>query len=516
MSNVDIAVIIIYFLGITAAGIYFSKRNTTTEAYFLGNRNFPAWAIGLSLVGTSISSISFLAYPGDAFKTGWLRMLPNFTMPIAILIASIWILPFFRARNFVSAFEYLELRFGPTTRLYGAIAFCIAQLMRIGFILFLLALLLHEMSGWDKWVCILVAGIFVSFYTIMGGFEAVVWTDVVQTIVLFFGGVVCLFVILQDISLGTILSEASDAGKFKFAPWDEETKTFAETSWGFSFSKQTALMMLFIGFTNWMTEYSSNQNVVQRYCASRSTEDARRSMWICCITSIPIWSFFMFLGTALWVYYNHFPTVETGQMLNGELKADQILPYFILDKLPMGIAGLVIAAVMAAAMSSLDSSINAVSTVLVTDVVKRHPKKDQEDSYYLKLAHKIAVATSVVMLAGALIFAYSEGKTAQDTYTVLVALTAGGLLGLYFIGFFTTIADGRSIGIAIVFTFLFSGYRAIEKLGWVPELPLDPYYTGIFGNIIMFGIGLTLGKLMPSSKTNLDNLTIWTKTKQSD
>jgi solute:Na+ symporter, SSS family len=273
--------------------------------------------------------------------------------------------------------------------------------------------------------------------------------------------------------------------------------------------------MLFIGFTNWMTEYSSNQNVVQRYCASRSTEDARRSMWICCLTSIPIWSFFMFLGTALWVYYNHFPTPESEQMLNGELKADQILPYFILDKLPMGIAGLVIAAVMAAAMSSLDSSINAVSTVLVTDVVKRHLKKDQDDKYYLAMAHKIAIGTSIIMLVGALIFAYSEGKTAQDTYTVLVALTAGGLLGLYFIGFFTTLADGRSIGIAIIFTFLFSLYCAVEKLGWVPKLPFDAYYTGIIGNVIMFAIGLSLGKLIPSNKENLDNLTLWTKTSDS-
>lgn len=516
MHWLDLVVLVVYFVGITAAGIWFSKRNTTTEAYFLGNRDFPSWAIGLSLVGTSISSISFLAYPGDAFKTGWLRMLPNFTLPVAIIIASIWVVPFFRARNFVSAFEYLELRFGPTTRLYGALAFCIAQLMRIGFILFLLALLLHEMSGWDKWLCILVAGVFVSFYTIMGGFEAVVWTDVVQTIVLFFGGVVCLLVIMQDLSLGQIVSEANEARKFAFAEWDVEAGAPADTSWGISFTQKTALMMLFIGFTNWMTEYSSNQNVVQRYCASRSTEDARRSMWICTWTSIPIWSFFMFLGTALWVYYQHFPTESTTQMLNGQMAADQVLPFFILDKLPMGIAGLVIAAVMAAAMSSLDSSINAVSTVLVTDVVKRHLKKDESDEYYLRMAHIIAIATSVIMLVGALIFAYSEGKTAQDTYTILVALTAGGLLGLYFIGFFTKICDGRSIGIAIICTFAFSLYRALEGISVVPPMPFDNYYTGILGNVIMFGVGLSLGILLPSKKDDLTGLTIWTKAPDSE
>jgi solute:Na+ symporter, SSS family len=518
MNPVDVAVLILYFLGVSAAGVFFSWRNNTTEAYFLGNRNFPAWAIGLSLVGTSISSISFLAYPGDAYKTAWLRLLPAFVLPIAIIIASIWILPFFRSRNYTSAFEYLGLRFGSGARVYGALAFCIAQLMRIGFILFLVSLLIHEFTGWNQYVCAIIAGVFVSFYTIMGGFEAVVWTDVVQTIVLLLGGIVCLVIVVKELpgGLGMIIDQASEAGKFKLAEWDVENARPAETSWAFTLSKKTALMMLVVGFMNWMYEYCCNQNVVQRYCASRTTADARKAMWICCISSIPIWTFFMFLGTALWVYYTQFPTTETAQMLSGELKADQILPYFILNRLPMGIAGLVIAAVMAAAMSSLDSSINAISTVLITDIVKPHIAKDKDDAYYLKLAHKLAIGSSVIMIIGASIFlADKDSKTAQDTYNFLVALTAGGLFSLYFIGFATTIGDGRSIMIAIGFTFLFSLYRALEGTGIVPALPIDGYYTGIVGNVIMFVLGLIVGNVLPGKQKNLDDLTLWTKTEEA-
>ncbi len=515
MATLDIAVLILYFFGISLAGVYFSKRNTTTEAYFLGNRNFPAWAIGLSLIGTSISSISFLAYPGDGFKTAWLRLVPGLVLPIAIIIASIYVLPFFRSRNYATAFEYLELRFGAGARIYGALAFCVAQLMRVGFILFLVSLLIQQFTGWNIYVCIVVSGVFVSFYTIMGGFEAVVWTDVVQTIVLLFGGAICLYIVVDQLSdaggLSLIFKEAGEAGKFKLSEWDVEKGIAAKTSWGFTFSKKTALMMIIVGMINWMYEFSCNQNVVQRYCASRTIEDARRSMWICCIGSIPIWVFFMFLGSALWVYYNHFPATEAAQMLSGELKADQILPFFILTQLPAGIAGLVIAAVMAAAMSSLDSSINAISTVLVTDIVKRHTHKDREDAFYLKMAHKIAIVTSIVMIIGAGVFYNMGGKSAQDTYSMLVALTAGGLLSIYMIGFFTKTGDGRSILIAIAFTFIFSLYRVLEPLAVIPDLPIDSYYTGIVGNIIMFGIGMLLGKLLPAKQNDLTGLTVWTK-----
>ena len=514
MQFLDILVLVLYILGISAAGLYFGRRAKSTEAYFLGNRNFPAWAIGLSMVGTSISSISFLGFPGDAFKTAWLRMVPNFMLPIGILIASIWFLPFFRRGKITSAFEYLEGRFGASTHVYGAAAFIISQLVRISLILFLVSQLVHVFTGWDYWICILTGGIFVAFYTVVGGIEAVIWTDVVQTVILIFGGLFCMFVILRELpgGLGTIISEAREAGKFQFAEYVEDTRTFKPASWDFTFFRKTALMMLFIGLTNWLYEYSCNQNVIQRYCASRSMRDARKAMWICCFSSIPIWAFFMFLGTALWVFFQHFPTPETSAMLSGESKAEEVLPFFILEFLPAGIAGLVIAAVLAAAMSSLDSSINAIATVSVVDIYRRHLAKDADDAHHLRAARYIAIATSVVMVIGALLLQYSEGTTVQDTATVLIALTLGGLLGLYMLGFLTTWGDARAVGVAIVCTMIFSGYRALEMLGLFPALPFDHYYTGILGHVIMFVVGFSFALLLPKRPRDLTNLTLWTQT----
>lgn len=513
IHSLDVAALLLYAGGVTVAGLYFSSRNKTTDAYFLGGRNFPSWAIGLSMVGTSISSVSFLAYPADAFKTAWLRMVPNFALPLAVLIASIWILPFFRRKNTISAFQYLESRYGPSTRIYGAIAFIISQAVRTSLILYLVSLLAQEFTGWPLWMCILMGGLFVSFYTIVGGIEAVIWTDVVQTIVLMAGGVACLCVIVSELPGGfsQIISEAREAGKFQFAEFVETTGEFRPASWDFTFFRKTAFMMLLVGLVNWLTEYSANQNVVQRYCASRSTRDARKAMWICCGASIPIWAFFMFLGTALWVFFREFPSPETTAMLSGHAKPEGVLPFFILSYLPPGLAGLVIAAALAAAMSSLDSSINAIATVSIVDIYRRHLVKNYDDRHYVTAAKSVAAGASIIMIVGALLLAQYPGKTMQDTATILVAITAGGLLGLYMLGFLTTMGDGRTVGVAIVCTLMFTTYRALEGFEWVPRMPIDPYYTGIAGHMLMFGVGFAMGSIVSKRKRDLTGLTLWTQ-----
>ena len=184
LHPLDIIVLLLYLSALFCMGYYFSKRNTDTERYFLGGRAFKGWVVGLSLVGTSISSITFLAYPGDAFKTAWLRYLPNLMLPLAVLIAAYLFLPFFRRGQTTTAYQYLEHRFGPSVRTYAAAAFIIAQLVRVSMILYLISLVLQEITDLDSTTCILVSGSIVAVYTVMGGIEAVIWTDVIQTVVL--------------------------------------------------------------------------------------------------------------------------------------------------------------------------------------------------------------------------------------------------------------------------------------------------------------------------------------------
>ena len=527
----DLAVIVVYFLGITMAGLWFARRNKSTEDYFLGGRNFPGWAIGLSMVGTSISSVSFLGYPADAYKTTFLRLLPAMTLPLGVLIASIVFLPFFRRGKITSAYEYLEGRFGPGARVYGALIFITQQLVRIGMILWLLSVLIYTLTGLSVEMSIIIAGVFVSFYTIVGGFEAVIWTDVVQTIVLFAGGVFALVFICMNLDGGImeIFKVGMEHNKFSLAEGlvnpDTGVMTVKENKWNLTLYEKTAMMLLIYGLFNWLMEYSSNQNIIQRYCASKSAKEARKAMWVCVAASIPIWTFFMFLGTALYVYYQanpdpHAVSMYLGHGWTGEaVKAEGILPHFSLRVLPMGIAGLVMAAAMAAAMSSLDSSLNAISTVFVVDIYRRHLVKEKDDAHYLKVAKIVAIICAFIMLGVAMIWAKYDGETLQDTNTIIASITMGGLFGLFFLGFITKWGDDRAVFGGVIATVSFSLLMVCKQMGFLglsdDSFPaIDQYYTGIVGNVIMFLVGFFLGGLFPRKKgRDLTNLTVWTQDK---
>ena len=262
-------------------------------------------------------------------------------------------------------------------------------------------------------------------------------------------------------------------------------------------------MMLLMGLTVWLTEYSSNQNTIQRFVAARSMHEARKGMLVCVLFSLPIWAFYMFLGTALFVFFDVFPTVDASAMLTGEQKAEQVLPYFMINHLPPGLLGLVIAAALAAAMSSLDSSINAISTVSIVDLYRRHIKKGAKDKHYLKAAWVIAALTSVCMIVGAIFLQTATTKTLQDTATILASLLSGGLLGLYLLGFLTKKSssggDVKGIWVGIACTLVFTLWTILSKQALLPEVltfPFDLYYTGLFGNFIMFLVGYLATQVM--------------------
>jgi SSS family solute:Na+ symporter len=483
---IDVITLLLYLLGMLGIGVYFARRNTSTEDYFLGGRQFAGWVVGLSLVGTSISSVTFLAYPADGFKTAWLRYLPNLMLPLAALLAVRFFIPIFRRYRLTTAYEYLELRYGPGVRVYGAATFILAQLVRISTILYLLSLLIQEVTGLDSTWSVVLAGGFVALYTIIGGIEAVIWTDVIQTIVLMLGGVLMLVVIVQALpgGLGQVFDVARAANKLSFADWNQGVST--PLTWDLSLLSKTGTMMLILGLTNWLTEYGSNQNVVQRYIAARSDGEARKAVWVCVLASLPIWAFYMFLGTALFVFYQQFPSLEAGQMLDGTRKAEEILPWFIVHEMPAGLSGIVIAAALAAAMSSLDSSINAISTVGINDIYRRFLRRQATDAHYLRVAHLIATLSSVLMIVGALAILRADTTTLQDFGTILVSLFGGGLFGLYAIAFCTDRIRGLLPWIGIGATLLFTLWTIALSNGWLQgPAPFDLYYTTILANAVM-------------------------------
>ncbi len=492
ISALDAGVLLGYLVVVFGIGLWFARGNDSTEEYFVGGRRFRGWVIGLSLVGTSISSVTFIAYPADAFKTTWLRYLPNLTLPIAVALAAWLILPIFRRGRTTTAYEFLEQRFGPSVRVYGAVAFIIAQLVRLATILWLLSLLLQQITGLSPVTAIVLSGLFVGTYTILGGIDAVIWTDVIQTIVLLLGGMACLWVIVDLLpgGLGQILSTATEAGKFSFGEMQQGEITAPR--WDLSLSAKTGSMLLLVGLTNWLTEYTSNQNTVQRYCAAASTAEARRGMLVCVLASLPIWAFYMFLGTALWVLFQVQPALPATEILDGTRKAEQLLPWFITEFLPPGITGLVLAAALAAAMSSMDSSINSIATVSVVDIYRRHVRPGAADRHYLHAAWAIAAATTLCMIAGALLLERASTNTLQDVILIMVSLLGGGLLGLYILGFISRRGDARAAWCGIACTLLFTGWTVAAGHDVLPDAmaaPFDLYYTGLIGNLIMFGVG---------------------------
>lgn len=512
----DITTIVAYMVSLIVMGIYFSRKNTNTEEYFVGGRSYSGWVIGLSMVGTSISSITFLAYPADGFKTAWLRFLPNLMLPIGIFVAAYLFLPFFRRTKITSAYEYLESRFGPSVRVYGAVTFIIGQLLRVSLILYLLSLLMHEITDLSPVMSVIAAGVFVAVYTIIGGIDAVIWTDVLQTIVLVLGGIFCLGVIIYHLpgGLSQIIDIALADHKLAFAELTDGKLT--PVSWKFSLANKTGLMMLILGLSAWLQEYGTNQNVIQRYAAARNMKEARKAMYVSNI-NVPIWAFYMFLGTALYVFFKVMPTPDATEMLTGAQKAEQILPYFIINYLPPGISGLVIAAAIAAAMSSLDSSINAISTIGVHDIYRRHLVTDREDKHYLRVAWVLASVASVIMIGGAIILTKSETKTLQDAATILGGFVAAGIFGLYMFGFFTKIGGSLVVWVGIIITFMFSLWTALASLDLLPvwlNVPFDLYYTSVLSHVLLFSCAIAAALVFITRKKkprDLTNLTVWTQ-----
>ena len=482
LGTFDSVILVSYFALMLGMGWYFSRGNNSTEQYFLGGRQFKGWVIGLSLVGTSISSITFLAYPGDAFKTNWLRFLPNLMLPVAVIIAAWWFLPFLRRNNSLTAYEYLEDRFGPPVRIYGALAFMLAQIARISIILYLVSLVVQTMTGLDAHLSVIIAGAFIATYTILGGMEAVVWTDVVQTIVLLLGGIFCLVTIVNLLpgGLGQIIESAWYSDKISVGAGPGET-----ADWGLSLSRKTATMLLLVGLISWLTEYSSNQNTVQRFCASKNVTEAKKAMVICAAVSLPTWAFFMFLGSALYVFFDVFPAATATAILEGSRKAEEIVPFFVTRYLPPGIVGLVIAAAIAAAMSSLDSSMNAIATVATSDIYRRFISPGLPDHNYLTIARIITGMTGLLAVAGALYLIDASTTTLQDTATIVTALLAGGLLTIYLIGFFSHRCHGVHILLGIGATMVYTAWT-LSPAGHRFDYPFDLYYTGLIGNLVMF------------------------------
>ncbi len=417
-----------YFVILLAIGIYFSSRQKSTNDYFTGGGRIPWWAAGLSVFGTALSAITFMAIPAKTFATDWSYFFYNLSVLLSTIVVVLLFIPVFRKLKITTAYEYLEQRFNLTVRLFGSASFMLFQIGRIAIVLYLPAIALSLVTGIDISVCILVVGAFSIIYTLIGGIEAVIWTDVVQVIVLMGGAILSLVVIIS--SLGSdfkpLFNEALKTHKL--------TLTYLDFSW----QKPTIWVVIIGGFFSNLITYSSDQTLVQRYLTSKDESGARKIAWTNALLIIPSTLIFFSVGTALFLYYSKFSNALDPVATNN----DAIFPWFIINELPAGISGLLIAGLFSAAMSSLSSSINSSGTVFTVDVYKRFlPNKNEKR--YLKVARISTLISGVLGVLFALWMATFHVSSLWDQFFKILGLFTGGLGGLFVLGVCFKRANGN-------------------------------------------------------------------------
>ena len=427
IGRLDYAVMAVYFIALVVIGFYFSRREKTSDDFFLGGGRVPWWAAGISIFGTVLSAITFLAVPAMAFSTDWVYLIGNLMVFVIAPIVVYLYLPFFRRLNITSAYEYLELRFNLAARIFGSLSFTVFQISRMGIVLFLPAIALAAATGMDVRTAIITMGVLATLYTVLGGIEAVIWTDVMQVIVLIGGAILALILILLHIDGGATecvrIAWADD--KFRMANW----------SWDYTIG---AFWVVLVGRTlENLVPYTTDQTVVQRYLTTASEKHAAQSVWLGVLMALPSSLLFFALGTALYVFYKAHP----GELDPGLVKADAIFPLFIVEQIPAGVTGLIVAAIFAAAMSSLDSSLNSVSTVIVTDFYRRF-KRNATDHTGLVLARILTVVLGAVGTGTAILMTKMDITSLWEQYMKYVGLFGGSLAGLFALGIFTRRANG--------------------------------------------------------------------------
>lgn len=425
LGGLDYLVLVLYLLAMVGVGVHFARKETTTDDFFLAGRKIPWWAAGLSIFGTQLSAITFMAIPATAYGTDWRRFVGQImVLPIFVLVISCFV-PLLRGLNVTTAYEYLEARFSRAVRLSASALFILFQLGRMGIVLLLPAIALSAVTGIDTYACIAVMGALATAYTALGGISAVIWTDVLQVFVLIGGATLCLVLAIVDSGgLSASLELARAADKLQMFDW----------RWSTSDMVGWVVIVGFL-FTN-LVPYTTDQTVIQRYLTTRNEKEAAKSLWLNFAITIPTGLLFFGLGTALWVYYTGHP-IEQSLL---PLKSDQLVPWFVVSHLPTGVAGVVIAGIFAAAMSSLDSSMNSITTAVVNDFVEdgadSGPKRDR-----MRLARTLTIALGVIGTAAAMILATFEIKYLFDAFQKIIGLFGGGVAGVFLLAVFSRRAN---------------------------------------------------------------------------
>lgn len=527
LRTFDLLVLVVYMIGVFGLGCWFSRKSRSTEEFMAAGRSLPGWAVGLSIFGTYVSSIGFLGNTGKAFGGNWNSWVFGLSLPITAIIAVRYFVPLYRNSQSVSAYAQLETRFGPWARTYALILYLLAQLARIGTILYLVALALSPLTGWDIRTIIFVTGILVTVYTLLGGIEAVIWTDVAQSFVLVAGALLCagLLVFSMPDGPGQILEIANAQQKFSLGSFDASPSKLTG-------SAPTFWMVLVYGIFINLQNFGIDQSFVQRYITAESDRAAKFSVWLSALLFPVISALIFFIGTSLYSYYSTQPDLlaevktqvartalgveatddEVAEKAAGLTDADigdKVLPHFIVRKLPAGLAGLLIAAIFAAAMSSMDTSLNSSASLVLCDVYKRYLRPDAGERESMMILYGATLVFGVVGTVTAL--AMIRVKSALDTWWILQGAFTGGMLGLFLLGLICRSAKSFHAQLAVVVGTLILLWLTLSPIPSDPAKtnalwpaawqawsnPLHSFLTIVLGATSIVVVGTVLAQFLP-------------------
>lgn len=499
----DFAIIVLFLVVTLYVGFRFAKRQNSTRSYFLAHGRIPAWAIGISLLATLISSVTFLAYPGEGFTSNWILLVQGLMVPV-VLLGTIWfIVPLYRKVIGLSTYEYFEKRFGTFARYYSSLAFVLRQFSGMGTVLFLLALALDNMIGGNTTLMIVVIGFIIIAVNLMGGIEAVIWLDVFQGFMLFATGIVCLSVVLFSTDGGPVevWHIAKAHGRTGFGPYDMD------------FTQLTFIVMAINGVFYAIQKYGTDQTVVQRYLTAKTDKAAIRASLLGILLTVPVWMLFMFIGTALFAYYQQ-------HSLPAGLRPEQVFPYFIATKLPVGVTGLILSAMISAAICSLGADLNSLAAVGMEDYYKKI-RKNRSDKEYLSASKWMVIVSGLIAIGIGCLYIKAGNEGVLGIVFTLYAIFSGGIVGIFLLGIFSARANRQGVTIGIIACILFTAYAFLTStkigVGVNKHLLLDlgaynfkhnKLMLGVYSHLVVIGVGYIASMFFP--KPILDKNLLYT------
>jgi SSS family solute:Na+ symporter len=484
----DLIVFIVLTFGNVIFGASFFFKNKTPNQFTVGGGKLPAWIVGMSIFATFVSSISFLALPGKAYISNWNALVFSFSIPFGSILAVKFFVPLYRSLGNVSAYNYLEIRFGAWARIYASMCYMLTQLMRTGAILLLLALPLNALFGWNVKTIIIVTGLAVTIYSMLGGIQAVIWTDAIQGVILITGALVC----------AVILTFSMPEGPGQIFTIGAANHKFSLGSFGLSLTDSTFWVVLLFGLFINLQNYGIDQNYVQRYMTTSTEKEAKSSALFGSLLYIPVSLVFFYIGTALYSYYTAQP-----DLLPPELKipgsGDKVFPWFIVNGLPSGVTGLLIASVFAAGMSTVSTSINSTATIILSDYYKRFLNTEACEKSSMKILYAASLIFGILSIVIAL--ALTSVESVLDAWWGLASIFSGGMLGLFLLGYLSKSIRNIDAAIGVIVGFLVIVWMSLSPIFFTEgkllnfRSPIHSNLTIVFGTLTIFLVGFVLARL---------------------